>query len=137
MDPNYEEAHHGLARAYLQEGRNEEAIAELQTAAALSGGGVLYLGTLGQAYARAGRKADAERVLSELLDRAKTSHVSPYAIAVVYAALDQKDEAFHWLDKALEERSKALIELRESFQFDNLRSDPRFASLLRRIGLPQ
>jgi TolB-like protein/DNA-binding winged helix-turn-helix (wHTH) protein/Tfp pilus assembly protein PilF len=137
MDPNYEEAHHGLARAYLQEGRNEEAIAELQTAAALSGGGVLYLGTLGQAYARAGRKADAERVLSQLLDRAKSSHVSPYAIAVVYAALNQKDEAFHWLDKALEERSKALIELRESFQFDNLRSDPRFASLLRRIGLPQ
>jgi hypothetical protein len=55
----------------------------------------------------------------------------------VYAALNQKDEAFHWLDKALEERSKALIELRESFQFDNLRSDPRFASVLRRIGLPQ
>jgi TolB-like protein/DNA-binding winged helix-turn-helix (wHTH) protein/Tfp pilus assembly protein PilF len=137
MDPNYEEAHHGLARAYLLEGRNVEAIAELQTAAALSGGGVLYLGTLGQAYARAGRKADAERVLSQLLDRAKSSRVSPYAIAVVYAALNQKDEAFHWLDKALEERSKALIELRESFQFDNLRSDPRFASVLRRIGLPQ
>jgi TolB-like protein/DNA-binding winged helix-turn-helix (wHTH) protein/Tfp pilus assembly protein PilF len=137
MEPNYIEAHHGLAQAYLQLGRNTEAIAEMQTAAALSGGGVLYLGTLGQAYARAGRKGEAEKVLSELLERAKRSDVSPYSIAVVYAALDEKDQAFQWLDKALEERSKVLIELRDSLQFENLRSDPRFANILHRVGLPQ
>jgi TolB-like protein/Tfp pilus assembly protein PilF len=137
MEPNYIEAHHGLAQAYLQLGRNTEAIAEMQTAAALSGGGVLYLGTLGQAYARAGRRGEAEKVLSELLERAKRSHVSPYSIAVVYAALDEKDQAFQWLDKALEERSKVLIELRDSLQFENLRSDPRFANILHRVGLPQ
>lgn len=135
MDPNYVEAHHGLAKAYLQLGRNAEAIAELQTSVALSGGGALYLGTLGKAYARAGRRAEAETVLSQLLGHAKGGRVSPYDVAVVYAALNEKDNAFRWLDKAVNERSKAVIELRETTQFEELRSDRRFADILKRIGL--
>ena len=75
-------------------------------------------------------------VLSELLERAKTSHVSPYAIAVVYAALDQKDEAFRWMERGFYERPSDLPNIKIDPRFDGLRSDPRYQVLLRRMGLP-
>ncbi len=63
-------------------------------------------------------------------------YVSPYSIALVYVGLDQKDEAFQWLDKAYAERSVRLINIAVHPRFASLHSDPRFAALVQRIGLP-
>ena len=57
-------------------------------------------------------------------------------IAIFYARLGERDQAFEWLEKAYAEHSDLLVHLREGLQFDNVRSDPRFADLLRRVGLP-
>jgi serine/threonine protein kinase len=63
-------------------------------------------------------------------------HVSSYQIAAIYAGLRQKDQAFAWLEKAHEERSDGLVNLKAEQRFDSLRSDSRFADLMRRVGLP-
>jgi hypothetical protein len=64
-------------------------------------------------------------------------YVSPYNIAVVYVGLGEKDRAFEWLDKAVAERSPQLVMLNRPGEMDRLRSDPRFAELKRRVGLPE
>jgi hypothetical protein len=63
--------------------------------------------------------------------------VAPETIAVVYAELGEKDQAIHWLEKAYAERSTFMVSLKTEPSLDSLRSDPRFAELLRRVGLPQ
>jgi tetratricopeptide (TPR) repeat protein len=138
MDPNYIEAHRQLGHAYLGKRMYNEAIRELQKARDLSGNATDYLAMLGNAYALAGRSADARKVLDELLVRAKQADVPPEDIAAVYAGLDSKDRALEWLEKAYKERSPGFVGLGDEYiMFDNLRSDPRFHDLRRRVGLPQ
>jgi hypothetical protein len=86
-------------------------------------------------YAVSGRKADALRVLDELERLSKQRHVSPCLIAFIHAGLGQTDPAFQWLEKAYEERSAWLVYAKVDPKYDNLRSDPRFSNLLRRVGL--
>jgi hypothetical protein len=74
--------------------------------------------------------------LHELLQRSAQQYVSPYSIALLYVGLDQKDEALQWLEKAYAERSVRLINIAVHPRFASLRSDPRFAALVQRIGLP-
>ena len=69
--------------------------------------------------------------------KAKTGYVSPYQIAQLYADLGDKAHAFEWLNTAYQERDGSLVALRNEFQFDSLRSDPRYAELVRKIGFPQ
>ncbi len=117
----------------------EQAIVEFQDAVDASKGEPdqpLYLAALGHAYALAGRKDDAQQVLRTLLQRAKTSYVSPFEVAVIYTALGDKDTAFTWLDKALAERSTFLIYAKWEPRLDPLRGDPRFQTLLRHVGFP-
>jgi predicted ATPase len=89
---------------------------------------------LGYAYARAGRLAEARDVLSQL-DKVAASHYVPaYLFASVHASLGDLDAAFHWFDRAVEERSNWLISISAEPRFDDIRSDARFGALLRRIG---
>ena len=74
--------------------------------------------------------------LDALNEKAKQGYVSPAEFAVAYARLGDKDQAFAWLEKAYAERSPWLGFLKSDPDFDNLRSDPRFAELVKRIGLP-
>ena len=74
-------------------------------------------------------------MLDQLKERSKGSYVSPYFIALVYAALGEKDHAFEWLEKAYNEHQPYLTLIKVEPVFDSLRSDPRFADLLSRIGL--
>jgi adenylate cyclase len=90
----------------------------------------------GQGYASCGRKAEARRVLNQLLQMSKQSYVSPHWIASIYAGLGENDAAFEWLDKAVEKRFGPLIYLNVNPIWDNLRSDPRFKTLGQRVGLP-
>jgi hypothetical protein len=76
-------------------------------------------------------------VLQDLLEEAKDRYVTPYWIAMIYVGLDEKDEAFKWFEKAYEERSWFLIFIKMDPWMDSMRSDPRYTSLIRRIGYPQ
>jgi serine/threonine-protein kinase len=139
MDPNYAPAHSHLADVYEKQGMSMEAIAEHQKAMTLSGDSDLAV-ALGQAYKASGFSA-AKRVvwqknLDKLIEQSKRGRVAPMAFAYLYIDLGEKEQAFEWLEKAYEERSGALVLLRVC-DCEVLRSDPRFADLLRRIGLPQ
>jgi hypothetical protein len=71
-----------------------------------------------------------------LKNHAKQRYIPPYFVAFLYARLGDKDQAFEWLEKGYEDRGPFLSALRVDPAFDNLRSDPRYADLLRRVGLP-
>jgi len=93
-------------------------------------------GYLGFAYAEAGKKTEAQRVLDELKELSKKQYVPAYSIAIIYAGLNDKDQAFEWLNKAYADRSFYIALLNSEPTLDNLRSDPRFKELLRRANLP-
>lgn len=136
MDPSYVEAHLTLGEAYEQKEMYQEAVAEFQKAVALSGRGSSYVAALGHAYAVSGKRGEAREIIAGL--QSKRPPVSSFEIATVYAGLGDKDQAFKWLARAYEEHE---VYLAYSFnvnpKLDSLRSDPRFAGLVRRLGFPQ
>ena len=83
----------------------------------------------------AGKKAEALKILDDLKERAKQRPVSPYEFALIYLGLGDKDQAFVWLEKTIEERPDILWDIKVGPRFDSLRSDPRFTDLLRRLKL--
>jgi TolB-like protein/DNA-binding winged helix-turn-helix (wHTH) protein/Flp pilus assembly protein TadD len=135
MDPNFALAHNQLGQAYLQEHMNEEAVAELQKAVQLSVGSPTSIANLARAYVAVGKRSDAQKLLSDLKKRSSPSSSYAAEISVIYAALGDADQAMNWLEKGYEERFNPGVLLRPGF--DPLRSDPRFESLVRRVGLPR
>ena len=135
MDPNFARAHFLLGRALEQEGDFPAAIAEFKAAVALSPDNNEMLAALGQGYAAWGKREEALKVLSELQQRAGQGYVSPHLMAIIYASLGDKDQAFAWLGQAVEKRFPPLIYLNVNPIWDNLHSDPRFSDLLRRMNL--
>src|SRR5260370_28692361 len=103
---------------------NHEAVAELEKAAQLSGGSPTVLANLARAYAASGKRSEAAKLLSDLKKRSNPSYSHASEIAVIYAALGDKDEAMTWLEKGYEERFNPGVLLRPGF--DPFRSDPRF-----------
>jgi Flp pilus assembly protein TadD len=135
LDPSYPTAHRALGFAYLKQKRYDEAVAEFQKAVELSGRASRNLGDLGYCYAITGRRAEALRVLKELEAKyARRESIGQY-LAGVYAGLGEKDQAFTWLEKDFEQRSGRLPIITYAFIFEDLRSDPRYADLVRRMGL--
>src|SRR6202011_163935 len=102
---------------------------------ALSGGTTLPIALLGHAYAMSRKKDEALKVLEELNKRSKAGYVSSYRIAAIYAGLEETKRAFQWLQRACEERDPWLTWLRVDPVLDKLRSEARFADLVRRVGL--
>ena len=134
--PNQFLAYLYLGRAYEATGRMPDAIAAFKKSADLSMQSATVLAALGHAYGRARMTAEANAVLQTLMKRSQTEYVSAYDIAVVHAGLGNTDEAFAWLEKAYLERSAWLPHIKWDERFSEARSDPRFTSLVRRIGLP-
>lgn len=134
MDANFQRAHHYLGLAYGQKGMFEEAIAEFQKARTL-GDTPETLAWLGTSYALAGKRNEAQKVIGELNELSRRRYVSSYSLAEVYATWGDKDRAFAWLEKAYQEHAFLLVYLKAEPELDSLRSDPRFADLLRRMGL--
>jgi class 3 adenylate cyclase/Tfp pilus assembly protein PilF len=137
MDPNFIQARLWFGRPYLQKGMYNEAIAELREAVKLSSESTISLAVLGHAYASAGNEEEAVKNLDKLMERSKRQYLPAYWIALVYIGLGDKERAFEWLERAYQDRSSWLVWMKVEPRFDVLRSDPRFASLLSRMGLAE
>jgi DNA-binding SARP family transcriptional activator len=136
IDSNFIIAYWMLGLAYEQKSMFDESIAEFQTAIALSGGSALPIALLGHAYAMSGKKDEALKVLNELHELSKRGYISSYRVAAIYFGLREAEQAFEWLQRAVEERDAWLNWLRVDPVFDDLRSDRRFQGLLKQVGLP-
>jgi TolB-like protein/DNA-binding winged helix-turn-helix (wHTH) protein/tetratricopeptide (TPR) repeat protein len=137
LDANFAGAYLGLGRAYALKGMYQDAIAAFQKGLDLSGGAPNYLSFLGYTYGVWGKRNEARKILLQLNQLSKRKYVSPYEIGLVYIGLGEKDMAFDWLQKAVADRSIPLVPLKDGEEMASLRSDPRYAELLSRIGLPQ
>jgi TolB-like protein/DNA-binding winged helix-turn-helix (wHTH) protein/Tfp pilus assembly protein PilF len=125
--------HEYMTMAYAAKGMYREAMAEQQKSSALSGTDPWEMAILAYIQGRMGRTQEARTLVAQLLAR---KDAPPYFVALAYVGLGDNDQAFHWLDKALEERSGPFNEVNADPLFDPLRADPRFSGLLRRMGLP-
>ena len=132
LDPTFSYFDDSLAAAYRERGDLAKAIELYEKSEAVTH---VHRPGLAIAYARAGRTDDARRVLGELIERSKTHYVAADGIASIYVALGDNDEAFRWLDRAVDEHSAPLEGIGQRITFRSLRSDPRFAQVLRRIKL--
>ena len=137
-NPNEWTEHYNLAVGYVGTGKLLEAISEYQKAVEISDGNPDAVASLAHAYAVIGRRAQAEKILHDLEHKSKSVYVSPYTFATIYAGLGEKDRAFEFLEKAYQQRSLDIPwHLKADLRIDNLRSDPRFQDLARRVGYPQ
>jgi tetratricopeptide (TPR) repeat protein len=135
-DPNDWFQHYYLGVGYEGTGKLLDAISEYQKAMEMSEGDQDLRVSLAHAYLAVGKRGEGEKILRDLERESKSAYLSPYMIATIYAGLGQKDRAFEFLEKAYLERSLDLSWfLKADPRIDSLRSDPRFQSLLRRVGL--
>ena len=136
IDPTFWWSYQNLGLAYERKKQYAEAIAALEKAR-LADVNPSSLGYLGYVYAAAGKKLEAQKVLEELKELSKQRYVSPFYVACVYAGLNDKDQAFKWLELAYQERSFFMTLLKVETVLDNLRADPRYKDLLKRMNLPE
>ena len=135
IDPNFADAYAVLGQAYLARGMNREAVPVLEKYSALSQGGGESLALLGYSHVRLGERSQALRTLEELKAISKKSFVPAFYFALVYAGLEDKDQAFTWLERGYDERFTRFAYLRLEAIWDPLRSDQRFSELVRRVGI--
>lgn len=128
LAPNWPRIHFFLGNCYAENGMWNEAIQEIES---IGAPGYVIRARM---YAAMGKREEALRIIAEMKERSKQQYVSPMGFANIYAALGEKDLAFEYLEKAYAERVPILRGMRSPV-WDSLRSDPRFADLLRRIGL--
>ena len=135
MDPNFMPAHIALGAAFEDEGIWPDAISEYRKAVALSQDNPIALSSLGSAYGHSGDREAARKVIARLQEASKHHYVSAFDMASVFAGVGDSDTAFHWLEKAFADRESQMAFLNITRRMDPLRSDPRFASLTKRMGL--
>jgi eukaryotic-like serine/threonine-protein kinase len=140
-NPTFGRAHTGLAYAYWGEHKYPEAIQEFKTAAQLEGdhNNAEVAAALEAGFRSGGWPGAQNKAIETLIAqrKAKSGYVSSYRIARFYAGLGDKDRAFEWLNTAYQERDFLLESLKTDFTMDSLHSDPRYAELIRKVGLPQ
>ena len=139
IDPNFILTYIPIAAAYAEKGEYEKAISILVTSQSRIGesqfeGSSILLAELAYVYAKSGRTYPAVQILQRLKVRASSEYIDPYLIALIYVALEEKTEAFAWLDKAREARSSRMFWLDVEPKFDPIRSDPRFKVFREKIG---
>lgn len=134
MEPDFYLSYIFCGQAYTQEGQYSEAIKAFETARMLDEAPVV-LGFLGHAYALAGEQNKAVEVLDLLTNLKKQRYVPAYSLAIVNTALGNEDQAFHWLEKAYQDKNEWVGWIKVCPELDSLRDDPRFIQLLERMGL--
>jgi len=121
--------------AYQQKKMFGEAIKDYRYALELSPEDQNYLAALGHVYASSGNTSAARNILDTLFALNKKEHVSPFFIALVYAGLNDKEKGLEWLEKAYEEKSGSVRYLKMEPRLQNLRNEPRYSALMKKIGL--
>jgi tetratricopeptide (TPR) repeat protein len=124
-----------LGFAYRCKSLYDAAIVEFRKGIELWPGSTL-VAWLGEAYAAAGARDDAQKTLERLFELAKERYVTPYGVARIYNTLGKKEEALHWLETAYQQQAEWMVLLKVDPCFDDLRPDPRFIDLMRRMNFP-
>jgi len=138
LDPHFAPAHQTMGWAHLHQGQRGDAIQDFQKALQLSGPeDTDLLLDLGFAYATAGNREEAGKILGKLKSLRERGIVPSGSIGILYGALGDLNEAFVWLEKAYQERDPQLTYLKAGRRFEPLRHDPRFRELVHRIGLAE
>jgi len=135
LDPDFFLAYYFRGRAHEQMGMLAEAISDFRQARALYPASPMLMMTLGHACALAGNKTEAEKLLADLVELSSSRYVPAVYMVGIAAGLNDKDEAFRWLNRAVQDRCDYVVYLRREPGLDNLRSDPRFTQVLHQIGL--
>jgi TolB-like protein/DNA-binding winged helix-turn-helix (wHTH) protein/Tfp pilus assembly protein PilF len=136
LDPNFMDAYYFRGVSYLKKSMYNEGMTEFQKAVLISPGDTVALTGLGFGYGVTGKRIEAQKVLDKLNELSRQKYVSPVFMAKIYAGLAEKDKAFEWLEKAYEDHSIVSVGyIKTNPMFDPLRSDPRYADLLRRTNL--
>jgi TolB-like protein/Flp pilus assembly protein TadD len=135
IDPNFWITQINLGKALQIESRTKEAIQAFQKAAVLAGGATEAISLAGYTYAISGQRAEAERILRELKASSEKKYVPPYNVAMVCHGLGDSVETLGWLRRAYEERDVHMVFLRVDPKWDDLRGDPDFIGLLKRMTL--
>ena len=135
LDPAYAIALVNIGRAYQQKGMHAEAQAAFQKILLVAPDDPAVLALLGHEYAVSGRRNDALQISAKLKAMAASRYVPALYVALVSVGLGDKDDAFRWMDTAVQERTEYLVYLATEPLADPLRTDPRFADLVRSVGL--
>jgi TolB-like protein/Tfp pilus assembly protein PilF len=136
LDPNFPTTHFFLGRAYEAKGMYDEAVKEYSISSGLDTV-VDVMAKANDVYKKSGWNAYVQFNLEQLVEKAPQRRFPAFLIAMFYAKAGRNDEAIKWLEKGYEERDGRMTKLSVSFEFDGMRSDPRFRELLRRMGLPE
>jgi serine/threonine protein kinase/tetratricopeptide (TPR) repeat protein len=137
LDPNLWLAHLFASSAYIEKGMFAEAVFEARKARELNGASSEPIALLGYALAKSGKQAEARGLLEELLKLSTQRYISPGNIALIYNGLGERDETLAWLERGYKERDPKMVSLKVEPKWNNLRDDPRFQDLLRRVGFSQ
>ena len=133
LEPNFPMSHSFAASAYIEKGMFDEAIAESRKEYELSARNDLPFGVY--ALAKSSKRDEASAALKELLRLSATKYVSPYNISLIYNALNERERALEWLEKAYERRDPKMTFLKVEPKWNNLRNEPRFIDLMKRMKL--
>jgi len=136
LDPNFAAGHWYLGMAYEAKGVHDVAIEEFQKTIDLVGKNPEYLASLAAAFASSGRTAEARKILAAAPDRPGDGYLSAYGRMWIHTNLGEKDRALDFLEKAYEDRAFQISMIKTQPIVDPLRSEPRFAALLRRMNFP-
>jgi adenylate cyclase len=138
-NPKFSTAYSCIAEAYWRKGMYSQAIKEYRVESQVSGDRDEsdYVSAMEKGFRTGGWRGALERGIEVLEEQRKTGYSSAYWIAASYAELGDSERAFEWLNLAYQEHDEWLLSLRTERSFDPIRSDPRFAELMRKVGLPQ
>ena len=138
-NPTFARAHSCLATAYWGKHMYAQVIEEQMAYAQLSGdrNDSEFASAMERGFRSSGWKGALTKGIEIMQGQRKIGYSSAYGIAQLYADLEDKDQAFRWLNTAYQERDSSLLGLKTDYSLDSLRSDPRFAELVRKVGLPQ
>lgn len=135
LEPKFAPVHTRCGVAYLAKRNINEATREFKVAREISGPDPYLDGLIGYTQAISGNAAAAHKVLDQLIARSGDEYTPAFSVALVYMGLGDKDRAIEWLQKSYQDRSTYMIYARTDALFDPVRSDPRFQTLLQRMGL--
>jgi tetratricopeptide (TPR) repeat protein len=135
LDPNFPWSYSVRGNAAEAQGKFDEAIKDYQKARLLSHSDPNTIGDIGGVYARAGRKDDALKVLRELTEYSKQGYSVNYYKAYIYYRLGDKERTFELLERSIHAHDTSVMDMSSNPLWDDLRSDPRFVALLKKVGL--